>query len=257
MSHLQRITTFLGLSVAILALVALFALVERQSALAQTDDEEVVAQSPAETMPRAVQVSGRGEVRAQPDSAIVRVGVETEADEAVTALEENSVLMSEVISITVDAEIAEEDIQTQGLQLQPVYSEPGPEGGTREVTGYRARNVLQVTVRDLDALGELLDAMVEAGGNTIEGIQFEVSDAEEMRAQAREAAMNDARDKAEQLVTLADAELGEVLSITEVGAVPPPQPLALEEAIQFDQAVPIAPGTEPVIVDVQVTWRIE
>lgn len=126
MSRLRRIVPIVGLTIALPAIFALGSLMMQQPAMAQTEPERTTDEPT-----RMIQVTGHGEVQARPDRAIVRVGVETEADEATEALEENSAQMSDVISTTVETGIAEEDIQTTGLQLQPIYSEPGDEGGAR------------------------------------------------------------------------------------------------------------------------------
>jgi uncharacterized protein YggE len=123
------------------------------------------------------------------------------------------------------------------------------------VVGYTAVNIVEVKVKNLDRLGELLDAAVKAGGNTVEGINFEVSDAATLLDQAREAAMQDAKHKAEQLASLADASLGNVLTINEVSNTP--RPVTRAGVVAAQAAVPVAPGTESIQVDVQVTWLLQ
>lgn len=244
------------ISLAVLALFA-FAIsnLDRQAA-AQTD--EPATQETGSEAKRVITVQGHGEVTARPDQATVRLGVQTEAESADEALSQNNVRMQEVISATIEAGVAEDDIQTQGLRLNPVYTRGDDDGGERTLTGFEAQNSVSITVRNLESLGELLDTTVEAGANTIEGIRFQVEDAQALRAEAREEAMNDAIDKAEQLTELAGAELGEVLTISETGVTPPPRPVALEAeaAAGAAQAVPVSPGTETIETDLQVSWRI-
>jgi uncharacterized protein len=215
----------------------------------------VAAQTDA-SQPRTIQVSGRGQVSAQPDRAVVRLGVQTEADTAQAALAANNEQMTAVISATLEAGIDEADIQTQGLRLQPVYNS-GSDTQQPELTGYRANNTVQITVRDLDRLGELLDTAVAAGSNTIEGIQFEVSNQADLEAAAREAAMQNAQDKAEQLTKLAGAELGPVQTILETGGSSPrPVTLASQESAVSAASVPVQAGTQFIEASVQVTWEI-
>lgn len=214
---------------------------------AQTETE------PTTVSERLIHVTGEGRIAAQPDTAVLRLGVQTEADTAVDALDDNNVRMQGVISATLGAGVAEADIQTQGLRLQPVY-ETGGSTTTETLTGYRASNIVEVTVRDLENLGALLDTAVEAGGNTIESIRFEISDRAALLEQAREAAMSDATAKAEQLTDLAGAGLGEVVTINEFGQSPAPV-FAAEQAVA-DTAVPIQAGTQEIVSTVQVTWRI-
>lgn len=227
-----------------------------QQAAAQT--EEPAQQETGTEAERVITLQGHGEVNARPDRAVVRLGVRTEAESAAEALNQNNLRMQEVISATVEAGVSEDDIQTQGLRLSPIYSRGDDDGGDRTLTGFEAQNSISITIRNLDGLGELLDTVVNAGANTIEGIRFEVADIQTLRAEAREEAMNDAIDKAEQLTELAGAELGEVLTINETGVTPPPRPVALEAeaAAGAAQAVPVAPGTQTIEADLQVSWRI-
>lgn len=213
---------------------------------------------PTTNQTRSISVSGQGRVSIRPDTAIVWLGVQTQAETAEEALAENNVLMQDVISVTLTVTgVTEADIQTHGLRLNPIYAAPTANNTNQQltVTGYRASNVVEVRVNNLENLGGLLDSAVAAGGNTIEGIRFEVSDSDEALAQAREQAMANARDKAEQLAALANAELGEVLTITETSFLPP-TPIAFEAADRAAAEVPVQPGTQVVDATVQVTWEL-
>lgn len=250
---MKRISRFLAVTLPVTLILLLLAfggswLTER--ATAQDDG------TPAETE-RTVSVSGQGRVSALPDRAVVLIGVQTEADTAQEALEENSMQMQEVISATLETGVEEDDIQTQVIRLQPIYDQP-QNAQQRELQGYQATNIVEVTVGNLDELGTLLDAAVEAGGNTIESIRFEVSNTDEVVAQAREAAVNNAREKAEQLTSLLGAELGQVLTINETSFTPP-TPVVFEEAAadRAAAAVPVQPGTQFIEATVQITWQIE
>lgn len=224
--------------------------------LAFRSTPQAAAQTETTAPPRTVTVSGHGRVNVQPDTAIVRFGVQSQAETAAEALETNSVQMTDVISATTNAGVATEDIQTQGLSLQPVYESSDSTTGTPALSGYRASNIVQVTMRDISGLGELLDAVVAAGGNTIEGIQFVVSDQTALEAAAREAAINDAQQKAEQLVGLTNVELGEVQSITETG-ISSPAPIAFAVQDSAGGGVPVQPGTQTIETWIQVTWAIQ
>jgi uncharacterized protein YggE len=143
------------------------------------------------------------------------------------------------------------------VQLYPRYEQqpPQPQAASQRLLGYTAANIVEVQVQNLDRLGQILDTAVQAGGNTIEGIRFEVSNSQQILDQARETAMEEARRKAEQLVSLAGAELGEVLTITDTSRTP--RPVVSQERLEAVSAVvPIEPGTQTVEVDVQVTWLL-
>lgn len=240
-----------GLLVALVLLLALFAISNQNpvKVRAQTDEQ-------ASTSERVVTVTGQGQVQVQPDIATARLGVQTEADTAEDALNENNVRMQDLISATLESGVAKEDIQTQVLRLQPIYEQPSGDQQQPTLTGYRATNTVQITVRDLANMGVVLDGAVEAGGNTIDSIQFKLSDPEEAARQAREAAMNDATAKAEQLTSLAGAQLGEVLTIDEQGSSPPPVVLAEPAAAPAESTVPVQAGSQTVEANVTVSWQI-
>jgi uncharacterized protein YggE len=183
------------------------------------------------------------------------LGVQTEAEEAATALTENNQLMQALVDELKDAGIAEDDIQTQVVRLNARYEESTTVGGERELVGYAAINVVEARVREINTVGNILDAAVQAGGNRIEGIRFEISDPSAYLEQAREAAWNDARQKAEQLTNLAGAELGDVLTINESGGVP--RPIAERPAmVEAAAAVPVEPGSQTIEVNLQVSWSL-
>lgn len=201
-----------------------------------------------------IEVSGLGQVSAEPDQAVVRLGVQTEADTAEAALEENNERMTAVISATIEAGIEESDISTEGFRLQPVY-ETSTNGQSRQLVGYQATNMVRVMVTDLQLLGGLLDTAVTAGSNNVQGIEFQISNRDELEAEAREAAINNAQEKAQQLTQLAGADLGPVHSIVEVGG-GGPVPVALADEVALESSVPIQAGTLTIQANVFVVWEI-
>jgi uncharacterized protein YggE len=204
---------------------------------------------------RTINVSGSGQANAQPDVTVVTLGVQTEAVEAAAALGDNNDQMQALVDVLLEAGIAQEDIETRVVRLVPRYEETPNVNGQQELAGYTATNIVEVRVSDTDAVGEILDAAVQAGGNRIDGIRFEISDPAEYLDQAREAAWNDAQHKAEQLASLAGAELGEVLTINE--STRGPQPFVGQAALaDTAAAVPIEPGSQTIAVDLQVTWLL-
>jgi len=240
----------LAVVISVLALVSFaYFLGGSRAALAQTTQ-------PDQTNQRTITVSGQGQVQVQPDMAMVTLGVETEADTAADALSQNSEQMQQVISTTVDAGIEEADIQTQGINLFPVYSQ-GTDTSSPTLTGFRARNVVQITARDLDNLGALLDDIVSAGGNSIDGIQFEVSNRDAVESDARTAAMENAREKATQLAELADAELGQVLTLNETGFSTPAPFTTARVADEAAASVPVQAGTQSINYTINVTWELQ
>ena len=223
------------------------------SALAQDN-------GPTETPTRTITVSGQGEVQARPDTAFVSLSVVTEAEEAAVALDENSQQIQSVLDTLSESGIADEDIETQSVRLDPVFAQPGPqEPGTttqptQEITGYRAINMIQVRVTDLANLGTTIDTAVSAGANQVQGIRFEVSNPGERMNAARMAAWQDAQNKAQQLAELSGASLGQVMEIraTDQGSFP----FAQAEFSEAAAAVPIRPGAQTLSASLHVTWQL-
>lgn len=201
--------------------------------------------------PRTITVVGTGTVNARPDQAVIRLGVYTDADKATDALSANSARMQAVIDALKAAGIADADIQTQGINVSPRYA---PDG-TSAVTGFTATNVVSVRVRDVAKAGDVLDAALTAGANTVEGLYFEIGEQDALLGQAREAAMANAKQTAEQLAKLAGGNLGAVVSISESASMP--QPFMYDRAAQgMGGAAPIEPGTQAVQTVLQVTYLL-
>jgi uncharacterized protein YggE len=214
---------------------------------------------PNSTPLRTISVSGNGSAEVVPDLAIVTLGVQTDAETASQALEQNNTKMKAVMDTLSKAGVASTDIQTVYIQLTPRYENPPQQPGqatpANQPVGYTVTNTVQIKVRKLDGLGTLLDQVVSAGGNQIQGIRFDVSNPAKAMDQARQAAMNDATHKATQLASLANEKLGPVLTINETSQVP--IPFAAAQAQSAEAAVPVSPGTQTITVNVQVVWTIQ
>jgi uncharacterized protein YggE len=203
---------------------------------------------------RQIVVQGEGRVSAAPDTAIIALGVQREARDARTAMRDASEAMTLVLSRLDQAGIAPEDIQTTRVGLDPRWQH-SQDGAPPRVTGYVASNDLSVRVRDLDALGGLLDAVVSEGANTMNGLSFSVADMEPLEDAARIAAVEDARRKAATLADAAGVTLGGVVTLSE-GGVGGPVPM-METAMLSDRAmVPVAAGQVDVVVTVRAVFAI-
>ena len=201
---------------------------------------------------RTITVTGLGQANAQPDEAFVQVGVQTDADTASEALDQNNQQMAAVMDALTDAGVQAGDITTQYVTLYPRYADNAT--GTGGIAGYTAVNSVEARVRDLNRLGDLLDAAVAAGGNTISGIRFSVSDADELTNTARADALDDARTKAQQLAALANATLGPVVSITEGFQ---NGPIFQGGADMAGAGAAIVPGSQTIQVNLEVTWLLQ
>lgn len=199
---------------------------------------------------RQVVVIGEGSVHVAPDYARIESGVATRAKTAKDAIEANSRLMAGVIAALTGSGIEQKDIQTTRFSLQPVYAvEPHNES---KLVGYSVSNHVDVTIRQLDKVGGILDRLVAAGATDIGNVQFLHSDAAKALDQARVAAMADARRKAELYAHASGLALGAVNWISEDAGVNPPTPMFAMRAAAMPNAVPIAAGEDTMGVRITV-----
>lgn len=204
---------------------------------------------------RTLTVTGSGEVAAVPDMAVLTIGVSAEAPAAEGAVRQVSKALNTLLGQLATAQIAERDVQTSTLTLQPVYDQDR-QSGVRTQRGFLARSVLTVRVRDLAGLGGVLDAAVAGGATQFGGLRFDVSDPQPAEAQARAAAVADAARKAAQIADAAGVSLGAVQTITEqdFGG----RPMGLEMTAARSAAdVPVAAGEVVTRVQVTAVYAIE
>ena len=173
------------------------------------------AQTPQTQAPEArIVVTGEGNVSAAPDYAVINAGVVTRAKTAGEAADTNAKLMAAVIDALTDAGIARNDVQTAQFSLQPVYTSP-VSGSEQKLTGFSVSNRLNVKIRDIGKAGVILDKLFAAGATEIGNIEYLHSNPSQLLDQAREAAVADARRKAELYAKAAGLSLGSVAFITE------------------------------------------
>jgi len=165
---------------------------------------------------QGIWVSGEGKVTAVPDIAMLTLGIEAQEEDVATAQAEASAAMDSVFQALADQDIAEEDIQTVYFNISEVTRWDSSKE-TQEVIGYRVTNTVSVKVREVEKAGEVIDAVVTAGGNMIRinSISFTVEDPSPYYEQARELAIGYARAKAEQLASETGISLGNVTYISE------------------------------------------
>lgn len=204
-----------------------------------------------------ITVSGVGRVMAAPDVADINLGVTEQAKEAADAAAKASAAMNAIVDALLAAGIDENDIQTTTLSLSPVYDW---EDSPPNIEAWEATNLVNVTVRDIEAVGPVVDAATAAGATNISGISFRVEDPTEAEAAARTRAVADARAKAEQLAGEAGVTISGILTITETSD-QPPQPFYLERAemaVAADAAAPtpVMPGEVELSVRVSIQFRI-
>ena len=209
-------------------------------------------------MPRLISLSGHGEMRMAPDMAFVTTGVLSQGVTAAEALAANTAAMNALFAALMGAGIAEKDVQTSNFFVQPRYN--FQDGKAPELIGYDVSNTVTVIVRKIGDLGPLLDKVVQAGSNQINGIGFEVSKPDAALDEARKLATADATRKAKIYAEAMGVSLGRVMSISEGVNDQPPMPMARGKVMMADAAaapVPVAAGEQTLSVDVNITWEIQ
>ena len=196
--------------------------------------------------PDTVTTLGHGVITIAPDEATITAGVHTQAASASVALAENAKLMNAVVAALKAA--GGQELQTQQVSLYPQTS---PQG---DVTSYAADNSVSAKTKIADT-GALIDAAVGAGANTVSGPSLDVSDRDARYRDALGKAVADARLKAEALAKAGGFGVGPVSSVTESGSAPTPVFQAIGAAAKSD-STPVEPGTQDIIADVTVTFRI-
>lgn len=213
---------------------------------------------PAGPHPTMLQLSATAEVQAVPDAADIGAGVVTTATDASAAMSANSTAMEKVITALKKAGVAERDIQTSGLSLQPQFRYE--QNREPELTGFRASNRVQVTIRDPKATGKVIDALVTAGANQIDGPNFRVLTPEPLLDRARQQAVATARQRAELYAAAAGMKVKRITMISEGSAVAPPMPMprmAMTMEMKGAAAPPIQIGESTLSVTVSMGFELE
>jgi hypothetical protein len=216
------------------------------------------AQSTDSTPPlRTVSVSGSGQAVLTPDIAYITIGVRTENANASEAVAANSTATDKVIQALKAQGIDPKDIRTTNFSIYP--QQQYDNNGKLVSTTFVVENQVYVTIRDLDKIGQILDAAVKAGANTIYGITFDVQDKSAALAEARKEAVDNAHAAAEELAAAAGVKIVEVQSITSSSSSPSPLPMFARVATAAEAApsVPISTGQLTFTVDVQMVYTIE
>lgn len=214
----------------------------------------------AQAPTRTLSVTGSGVVSLTPDIAYVTIGVRTEDPDAKTAVEANNQQTEDVVTVLKDFGIADEDIRTTNFNIYSYENYNDPFAEVPEQT-YSVENSVNVTLRDISDLGDVLSEVVDAGANNIWGIQFDVADKSEAVSLARELAVENARANAEELAGFAEVELGDIMNISTYGG-GYPEPfygVGGGGAVAFDEAlsVPVAPGQLNITIEVNMIFEIQ
>lgn len=208
-----------------------------------------------ETEQGSIVVSGTGRVAVQPDVADLRLGVSISRLTVDEARQDAASAMAAILSAVEGAGVPQKDIRTSLLSVQPRYDYR--DGKPPQLSGYELANVVEVTVRDLARLGDVIDGSLKAGATSMESLSFRLDDPAPAEREARILAMSAARARADVLAEAAGIEITGVSSVVEDGALAPPRPFAKAERMMMaaDTSTPVESGSLEVSVRVTVAYR--
>ena len=239
---------------------------------------DVVGQAQAEVMAAAaapgatgpgsgIWVTGQASVTVEPDLVLLTVGVETTGATVAEARAEAAGAMDAIVEAVKARGLSEQDVQTQSFNIWPQYEFPEVTSGevrTRRqvLVGYTVNNAARIKIRDVDAVGGIIDDVAAAGGDAtrISGIEFSIEDPTPYMSQLREDAVKDAQARAEHLASLTGVAVGDLVFIGEVGAGVPLaggfESEALMARAAFDQATSISGGELRLSLNVRAAFSI-
>ena len=242
------------------------------SGLQSSFQGSVAAAGDAET---GISVTGSGKASAAPDLAVLSLGVEAFAGSVAEARDRAAGAMDQVVNLLLGSGIAEKDIRTRHFNISPRYTSReinrclGPDNTDcfkdreRVIIGYQVTNQLSVQVRDLDAVGSLIDGVTAVGGDLIrfQGVSFSIEDTQALEIEARQAAAADLMAKANQIADLTGVALGKPVFIAEVSR-SAPKTLTIASAQRFDGIAaavetPILTGELDVVITLQARYAIQ
>jgi len=206
---------------------------------------------------RTIVVDGSGEAHATPDNASLSLAIQTTGRTAAQASSTNADLASKVVA-ALKSKLGDKGIvSTGGYSLNPEYDQrPGREKPS--IIGYTAQNSITVETGQLDLIGELIDAAIGAGANSVNYLNFSLKNDADARAKAITIATKDAREQAQALAEALGVKLGKVLKATTVSE---PQPIRMERPMmamaKMSAPTPVEPGQISVPASVALTYEIE
>jgi uncharacterized protein YggE len=218
--------------------------------------------SNAQTMPYVatdgtlLNVSAQGEAKRVPDIATVSTGVVTRAADSNTAMRANAEQMAKVVAAIKAAGIADKDVQTSGISLNPTYQYG--ENQPPKITGYEAHNTVNVVVRDIGKLGKILDTLASVGANQINGPTFDVDKKDEAMDEARRNAVEKAQARADMYAKTLGMKVRRIVSISEGAGFGPPMPMRAMamKAMDSGAETSVSPGENTLNVNLDVVFEL-
>ena len=201
-------------------------------------------------------INATGEVSRVPDVAVISAGVVSRAATATAALSDSAGRMGRVLDALKRAGVADRDVQTSNVSLNPEYRYPQDQ--SPQLVGYTASNTVTIRFRDIRSSGKILDALVKEGANQINGPVLEVDKPEQALDEARAKAIASGRARAELYARSLGMRVARVVSINEGAgyAAPPPPPMMMAARGERDQTK-IVPGEQKLQINLAMTFELQ
>jgi len=208
------------------------------------------------TRTATITATGSGQVYVIPDTGYVNIGVRSKGETVVEAIAVNNNQANAIQTALKEQGIEENDIQTSNFN---VYQQSDYDNqGNPTITYYMVENSVYITIRNLDNLGKVLDAVARSGANNIYGVNFDLQDKSDAQSQARKLAVQSAQAQALELAQAAGVELGDLISITtSSSSVTPYYAYGIGGGGGMAESVPIASGQMPIEAQVEMTFAIK
>ncbi len=218
-----------------------------------------------------ISVSGKAEIYAKPDLALITVSVTNEAKTVSEAIRENTKKMNAVIDFIKNKGVEEKDLKTVGFNIYPRYewrnkvicTIPPCPSGKRVLVGYEVNQSLQVKIRDMEKVGSIIEGAIKAGANDIDDLRFVIDKREELKKQARDKAIEDAKNKAKELASKLGVRLIRIKSFSQSRSLSTPnywssKAMSMEETGGEGEVVPqIKSGENKITANVTIVYEID
>ena len=222
--------------------------------------QNIKAEVTSQPYARTISVSAEGKITTKPDIALINLSVVTQSKTVKAVTQDGNVKMTQVIDAVKKLGIKSEDITSSQYNLYPDYVYPDKQ--SPRISGYSLNQQIQVKVRDLTSVDDVLDAGINAGANQIGQLTFDIDDPSGVKKQAREKAFETAKEKAQEMAKAAGVKLGRVVTFSEDNNYYQPvyanySMKAMDSAAGAVPAPSIEPGSKDVSLSVSVTYEIE
>lgn len=246
----------IGLTFILVLVIALTGCAVAPAQSGQNSDKIVVELGENISTANKLTVSATGSIKVMPDVAYITVGVKTQNKDMKKAQQDNKAKMNQLFDAMKKQGLTEDDMRTTNYSAYPMYDY---KNGKNTITGYEVTNMVEITIKDIDSVGEFLDIAADSGANTSYPIDFSLLDQSEHYNEALKDAVTQAKTKAETIATAGGYQIVGTLEITEgsYGYYPDRKYFAMDDAEAEDAATPITAGELEVTANITVIFEIQ